>query len=362
MKEKLQKIINILAADTAPKQLLIGFDGFIDEIMHVVNTRLNSSDYKKINTITEFAERIQSAAGLSANIELMPQNIKIGGNGVIMANSLAMYGMNIDYIGALGYPDINPLFSDFTRLCHRIVSVANPGHTQALEFADGKLMLGKIATVNNVTWDNLINVLGKQELEKMICSAQLIAFTNWTMLAGMDDIIRGFTNILKENAHYPLTFFDLADPAKRYKEDVFIALELIKELNTHTRVILGLNEKESQMIANWLGIPECITLERAAALQQFLDIDTILIHPLRGAAAANRKEMIWVDGHYTPTPVLTTGAGDNFNAGFCLGKLLGMTLEEALLTGVYTSGYYVRKAQSPTRSQMLDWLKDKCGE
>ena len=52
-------------------------------------------------------------------------------------------------------------------------------------------------------------------------------------------------------------------------------------------------------------------------------------------------------GPYTPKPKITTGAGDHFNSGFCLGKLLGLADDLALLTGVTTSGYYVIKAQSP---------------
>ena len=46
--------------------------------------------------------------------------------------------------------------------------------------------------------------------------------------------------------------------------------------------------------------------------------------------------------------LITTGAGDHFNSGFCLGKLLGFDNATSVLCGVSTSGHYVRSAQSPS--------------
>ena len=61
------------------------------------------------------------------------------------------------------------------------------------------------------------------------------------------------------------------------------------------------------------------------------------------------------------TPI--TSAGDNFNAGFMLGLLLGLTPDQALLTGMSTSGFYVRNAHSPNFKElytfMKNWAEDK---
>ena len=54
--------------------------------------------------------------------------------------------------------------------------------------------------------------------------------------------------------------------------------------------------------------------------------------------------------------MISTGAGDHFNAGFCLGRILGFDLEESLCTGVASSGYYVRTAQSATARQLSEFL------
>jgi sugar/nucleoside kinase (ribokinase family) len=57
-------------------------------------------------------------------------------------------------------------------------------------------------------------------------------------------------------------------------------------------------------------------------------------------------------------PKISTGAGDHFNAGFCLGRVLGMSVVESLCCGVGTSGYYVRSAESPSAKQLADFIAD----
>ena len=65
-----------------------------------------------------------------------------------------------------------------------------------------------------------------------------------------------------------------------------------------------------------------------------------------------------VQGPFTPKPKITTGAGDHFNSGFCLGKLLGFDNAEAVLTGVATSGFYVKNAKSPDVADLSDFLNN----
>jgi hypothetical protein len=44
--------------------------------------------------------------------------------------------------------------------------------------------------------------------------------------------------------------------------------------------------------------------------------------------------------------LITTGAGDHFNAGFAQGQMLGLDPDACL--GVYASGHYVRTTISPS--------------
>src|SRR5437588_3179567 len=102
-----QLVLNQLKGTAAQKALsqskaLVGLDGFVDTILHVVAKRESATKYTRMSEMLEFAKRIEAAAGHSANMEMVPQMVKLGGNGPIMAHALGSYGLPITYIGNLG--------------------------------------------------------------------------------------------------------------------------------------------------------------------------------------------------------------------------------------------------------------------
>ena len=62
----------LLAAADRAGQLtaFVGLDGFVDEILHVVDKRMDAQNYERVPTIARLAERMAEAAGKSTNIEL----------------------------------------------------------------------------------------------------------------------------------------------------------------------------------------------------------------------------------------------------------------------------------------------------
>src|ERR1041384_4515623 len=165
----------------------IGLDGFVDEILHVVDKRESAEKYIRVPTIAQLAERLAGAAGRSTNIELVTQLTKLGGNGPIMANALASFGLKVSYLGILGYPNLHPVFAEFARRAE-VHSIAEPGYTDALEFEDGKIMLGKHQSLKQMNWENIQSRFGKDKFAGKFGSADLVGFVNWTMLTAMSDI------------------------------------------------------------------------------------------------------------------------------------------------------------------------------
>src|SRR5437660_4310353 len=101
-----QLVLNQLKGTAAQKALsqsraLVGLDGFVDTILHVVAKRESATKFTRMAKMSDFADRIRAAAGLSANFEFVTQMIKLGGNGPIMANALGSYGPRVTYIGNL---------------------------------------------------------------------------------------------------------------------------------------------------------------------------------------------------------------------------------------------------------------------
>ena len=310
--------------------------------------------------IENLASRIKQASGLSMNIELFTEKKKLGGNGPIMANALINQGNNVTYMGSLGKYRIEPIFIEFAEKCEEVYSMARPGHTDALEFQDGKIMFGKSAHLSSVNWENLLQKITKAKLRKIIGRSDFLAFTNWTLLTELNSIIDGFHELIKEEQSPLKVFFDLADPTKRNTKDIKAVLKKIQSFNSinNVNVALGLNENESRLISRVLNLTETADLKkRAESICQSLSLEFIVIHPVKGAAVSDANNSYWVDGPYTKKPLLTTGAGDNFNAGFCNGWLNGLSLKECLVTGVATSGFYVRNAFSPNKNELIKFMK-----
>jgi sugar/nucleoside kinase (ribokinase family) len=352
------------ASELGATRAVVGFDGFVDEIIAVVDKRHVDGRYDPVRTIAAMGDKIRAASGESANYELIVTQRKLGGNGPIMANALACLGLDVTYIGNLGFPDLDPVFRDFATRA-RVVSIAEPGHTDALEFEDGKLMLGKHESLHEVNWENLVARLGRDELRGLMGGAALIGMVNWTMLPRMSQIWEHLAAEVFPNlaGRRPTVFVDLADPEKRTPEDIRGALGLVARFQDHLDVILGLNLKESMEIAAVLALPsqsepEKAIAEQAAAIRRALGVGCVVIHPRRAAAAATASETAHFAGPFVSQPKISTGAGDHFNAGFCLGRILGLGLEESLCAGVSTSGYYVRSAESPSLRDLADFVKE----
>lgn len=359
------------AGRTASLNALVGFDGFVDKIVHPVATRHGPGDqFDPIPSITDFGARISAAAGKSTNIELYPVTEKLGGNGPIMANALLAAGIKVRYTGALGTPSVHPVFEDFAAKTQAI-SITGPGLTTAAEFQDGKILFGDMQALDQVTYENLVATAGEGQLFDLFSRADLIAMVNWTMLPNLskvftDLIERVFPNLGPRERR--LFFFDLADPAKRSSGDLREVLSIIKRFQNHGAVTLGLNFSEACQVATVLNLgalektPESLK-QGALAIRRQLGIGTVVIHPTESAACASRDGEWWVPGPVCEQPKITTGAGDHFNAGFALGQLLGLSPEAALTVAVTTSGSYVRTGRSPSFSNITrfidDWNHDK---
>jgi len=350
-------------ASVSGKFAVVGLDGFVDLIVHPVATRHGQGEaFEAMHTIAEFGQRMIGAAGKSTNVELYPVLEKLGGNGPIMATALLAAGLRLKYIGALGAPAIHPVFQEMARRAE-VVSLCEPSFTTALEFSDGKVMLGLLKSLDDVTYARIVKVMGEGALFDSLARADLVALVNWTMIPNMTAILEEFVGRVFPvlPPHERVFFFDLADPEKRPASDLSLVLRAIARFQAFGRVTLGLNLKEAQRVFSVLDLGEETEDEQglrsmARQIRQKLDIATVVVHPTKSAACATKDDTWWVPGPFAEKPLITTGAGDHFNAGFVIGELLGLGPESALALGVSTSGFYVRTAHSPALGDLESFL------
>jgi hypothetical protein len=365
MKEGRQKVINYLKENKdviGTKEATIGVDAFIDKIVRVIQTKTDKDEYIFFNDIGQFGNHLVSKAGKSCGIEINERFTKLGGNAPIMANALGSLSVKVNCIGALGYPEIETVFKELSDNC-KLFTIGNPGYTTALEFNDGKVMLSQRDYLHKINWNTVKNVLGIETLKSFFETSALVGLVNWNGMIHFNEIFRGILDeVLKD--HIPnkskVLFFDLADFSERSREDLIEAVKLINEFNKHFKVILGLNENEAILMYKYLFPEKEIT--DLMAVGQFiydnLEIDALVIHTLTSSIAYESNGIVEAPSLYVKKPKLSTGGGDNFNAGLCFGHVIGLDMEGALYTANATSGYYVRNAKSPNIENLIETLEN----
>ena len=363
--KKVLEEINSKPFSLSSRNAIVGLDGFVDKIVAPVEKRHGLGDqFEAVPTIAEMGAKISAAAGKSANIELYPRFDKLGGNGPIMANAMLSLGMDVRYIGALGKPNLHPVFEEFANKT-KAVSICEPGITTAMEFKDGKVMLGNTLSLEEIDYSSVIEACGEGEFTDLLSRADLVSIVNWTMIPKMTAFLVELLEKLlpnlppRDTRHF---FFDLADPAKRSSSDISEVLRVISRFQAHAEVTLGLNYNEGLQVCEVLGLKsggkdEDSLRSMATDIRRKLEISTIVLHPVESAACATKDGSWWSPGPYCDNPKITTGAGDHFNAGFCSARLSGFSPSASLALATCTSGHYVRTAQSPSSSQVVELLK-----
>lgn len=363
-------------ADLDNFRAVVGFDGFIDSIIRVVDRRrsMEPEDFAPVSTITGFADRCASAAGKSTNIEMHVVERRFGGNGPLFASAMGRLGASVTFIGAVGatgeHTKLDPIYQPLADRCQSVYPIAPAGETDALEFDDGKIMLGKPTNVQSVDWARIKEIVGLEVLRRIFEDVSVIGIVNWVMLKGVESIWRGmmddiFPHITQAQRR---VFIDLCDPAKRTDEDLRRAAGFLTELNAHAEVTLGLNQAEAERMGSVLGVDiyegpgnqslSSAMQHAASSIRARLGIACCVVHPREGAAASDANGHAWFEGPFTARPKISTGAGDHFNGGFALAQGLGLGLAQCLAVGCGVSGTYVRDAASPTRERLIEFLRD----
>lgn len=348
------------------KKVFVGFDGFVDTIMKAVKQKQN---FKNVyfQTISDFASRIQSAAGRSGQVELVTERVKFGGNAPIMADTLGKLGIQNYCAASLGYPELHPIFSDMDTNCE-VISLANPGDSRAIEFQDGKIIFSELSAFNGYDWKFINETHGIEKIRKAILDSRLVAFVDWVNLPCSSEIWEGVLNdIIRPSGRKDFLFlFDLCDPSKKTTEQIDEILDVISRFSTYGNVTLGLNENETIKI--WCALngkdfsnphdkDQIPTVHSAGdAIYKAMNIDCLLVHPIDRTIVFRKHETIELKGHLVTEPKVLTGGGDNLNAGYCLGILHGLSIQHCMLLGMAASGAYIQNGKSPDLRSILEYI------
>jgi hypothetical protein len=363
LQQTIHSTLNMLSNGVADHLALVGLDGFVDKIQNPVQfqSKKRCVYYK---SLSDFGQRVKEASGQSAQIELHTNTVKLGGNAPIYANALAHLAINNICLGTFGIPEIHPVFQKIHR-GSQLVSLGNAAETNALEFDDGKLILSELSTFSHLDWMQVKSQVDINYLAEQAAKVQLFGLVDWCNLTHASNIWTGIFEDLvqpyvKQRPHF---FFDLADPSKKSTKEVKEVIDIINGFSAFGPVTLGLNENETIRLAGFLGISGDVTddlkslVSLGRKLFDFMGIDRLLVHPIDGCISIDHSKELYLEGRLVEHPKVSTGGGDNFNAGFCFGLLNGYKDLESMVCAMATSGAYVQNGRSPDLKALIDYME-----
>ncbi len=356
----LEKIIKQLRSPEKLPAVVVGFDGYVDSILRVCR-QTGGAGPEFFDTMEEFGNYIRGKAWKSCSLELKLQTEKVGGNAPIFSQTISHLGAQVSCIGAFGTPQLHPIFRELEKAC-TLYSISGPGFCEALEFRDGKVMLARNDCMK-VDYNTLVEKISVPNLLKMANQVDMLAFFNWSELPGATSIWQGcLRDIFPRLGERKRLLVDLSDCSQRSEQEVREAGGLIREFAGYLDVVLSLNQNEAEALAKSLKLPLKENADLAAMLRERLACEMVVIHLLDRAYCASEKEVVCHVGRQIQKPLLSTGGGDNFNAGFAFALLQGMMPEEALAVANGVSGFYVSHGRSPDREELAAWLEENFTE
>lgn len=320
------------------KRVVVGFDGFIDTITRPIRNGSIGNDPNYFNTMNEFGCFIVDRSGKSASIELESIEERIGGNAPNFAAGLLALNVETRIVGTLGYPTLHPLFREIFEPS-AVLTTANPGQSISYEFDDGKLMCALNRDVNTLDWATMKNRLGIAALELFYKDCTLSAFVNWSEMMHAQQLWEGVLEHIFEKTHFPeWMFFDLSDCARKTTDELRQVARLMRQCASKSKLVLSLNENEKKAFCKALLDTENISGD---VLLTTLDAYAVVFHYLSHTHAFDRTATYTFQNHFVEKPRISTGGGDNFNAGLCAGLLSGYSLEQSAMIGSLCGSYYV---------------------
>lgn len=355
------------AGSVEETRVVAGFDGFVDQLAKIVEERQDLEHYTPVPTISRFAELLGQAAGRSSLREYVVQSVDAGGCAVNLGDGIAKLGVQLDYFGTLGEP-LHPAFADFAEACRSCTSWGRePGFTMAMEFQDGKYMLSSVTQLAEFCPESIRAYLLDGRFAEACAAASLIAITNWTLYPHMTDCWSLMQEqVFSKLTHCPWFFLDLVDPRSRSLSEIRRMLPVLSRFEDSGRCVLGGNLNEANVLAELLDVPVVheegpAVAEQCELLRQKLKISEVAIHCIAGGAVASEDGVVWIDGPYTANPKKSTGAGDRYNAGYSLGRILNLPAEQRCILGAAASGFFVRNARSGSLEELITFLEQWAG-
>lgn len=344
--------------ETISGKVLLGCDGFVDEVYQIVDVRQSLSEYTAIDNLREFGELIVKRADGGVGLEIVPKRRCSGGFTPNTGRVAAFLGLKPILVGLYGAKDIDPAFEEFQENCE-LISLGDPAVTLVFEFSDGKILMSALKSVANLTWNDFVAFFGEEKLKAMFADVDILGLGYWSLTPDFDRFLEGFVSQYEDDKAPRRMFFDFADIKKKSNESFMESMALIKQFNAKIPMTMSVNEHEGADLFSRFGIecdednPSEVT-SALSTLRKEMGIDELVIHTPHYAAASNESDGEGFALQELQTKVIrTAGAGDTFNGGYLSASLGNLSIKERLVIANAATAFFVTHATAPTKEEMI---------
>lgn len=343
--------------DNLQGKILLGCDGFVDEVYQIVDVRHSLTEYTGIDDMRRFGELVVQRSGGGLGLEIVPKRRCSGGFTPNTGRIAACLGLKPTLVGLYGAKEIDPAFEEFVENCH-LISLGDSAVTLVFEFTNGKVLLSALKSVANLTWNDFVAYFPPAQLEELFREVDILGLGYWSLTPDFDNFLTGMMSRYDQSRPPRRMFFDFADIKKKSADSFRKSLELLKKFNTKIPMTISLNEHEGAELLSRFGRtcpeePAALAAE-LGALRRELGLDELVIHTPHFAVASQSAEGEAVAmQEFQRNVIRTAGAGDSFNGGYLCASLGDLPIKERLVLANAATSFFVTHAAAPNKAELL---------
>lgn len=343
------------------EKVVFGFDGVVDRIRRVIETRSGPEEFETMNSMTQFSSRIEESSDLntSCSIEWQDCGRRAGGHTSHLGRAMEQLGCKPTLIGTFGDPPLETFTREYERA--ELLSLGKAATTDAVEFHDGKVLLSNTGSLATLDWEAICDAVERNTLASRIDRTRVFGIGYWATILQLPSILEGINDELWPRLRDPpeRILFDPADIRRLSETTIEDGIEAINRLDDTVPVTVSSNRTETLRIASlFKDISGDSLAEAARVAREGLGVSKFAVHTPTEAISVTEMNEDQIEIPYEPEPELTTSAGDHFNAGLILGRLAGLDDGAQLVTGAGVAGYFIRNANPPTYEQLCGFIDE----
>ncbi|MFC6861851.1 hypothetical protein ACFQGE_00050 [Halomicroarcula sp. GCM10025817] len=340
-----------LPAEFPGGKLAFGFDGVVDNVRTMVETRQSPTEYERLERLSDLEDLLSDsvAKGSSLTIEWEKEGTRTGGHACHLSRAFNKLDANTLMIGTYGQPVQEPFTTEFSE--STLLTIGEPGFCDAVEFDDGKLMISETSEAASLDWEKLTERVAVERVADALDGRDLLGVGYWNVTSALPELL---DRLVEET--WPLQdsppdriFLDPGDIRNLPDDQIQQGAAHLEAINRKVPVTVSANKSETEKIAGADGGEASGTLRSdAKSAHEILGIDQYVGHGRTESAGISQTRSTAIKVPTTDSPSMTTSAGDHFNVGFIIAHLAGLSLPAAMVVGNAVAGSFVRNGVPPT--------------